>query len=341
MEVPSNVRLVLISTMCAVAVACRPDSGSLSEPENGGPTSAPELAVTSNTWISRADLPGDQSLDYAVAAVPKASGQSIVYVMGGLSETGGKRGRNYAYNVATNTWTLKASMPFAVYGTNGAGVINGKIYISGGVTGKYAATNALLMYNPATNTWTRKRDMPTGGSWGQTGVISGKLYVLTACGSGMYDCPGPEGIQFFYRYDPATDQWSSLPLPPNGAGGQAQVVGGKWYVVGGKRLDIYNPVTNRWTTGTPWNSVRSGAATAALNGKLYMIGGMRLNADGSWTTVAATSVYDPATNTWSLKAPLPTPRAGLVGTAVTLNGSPRIEVLDDRTASGNHLQYIP
>ncbi len=331
--------LLTTGAMCAAAVACGSDATSVIEPENTSPTNAPELAVTSNSWISRADLPGDQAYGYTVAAVPNASGQSIVYVMGGQSATGGKRYRNYAYNVATNTWTQKASLPLPVYGTNGAGVINGKVYVSGGAIDKHEATAALLMYNPATNTWTWKRDMPTGGHSGQTGVIIGKLYVLTSCGS--LDCSGPGPTLVFYRYDPATDQWDSLPAPyPRDTPGASGVIGGKFYVVAGytNRLDIYDPMTNRWTSGAPWGSVRSGAASAVLNGKLYMIGGSRLNADGSWTAVAATSVYDPATNTWSLKAPLPTPRGG-VGPRVALNGSPRIEFLDG-PAPGNHLQYI-
>ena len=37
-----------------------------------------------------------------------------------------------AYNVATNTWTFRHRLPKPLAGSNGAGVINGKIYVSGG-----------------------------------------------------------------------------------------------------------------------------------------------------------------------------------------------------------------
>jgi len=123
---------LLTGAMCAAAVGCGSDSSSVIEPENTSPTDAPDLAVTSNTWITRADLPGDQIGEYTVATVPNAKGQSIVYVMGGMSPNGGWRYRNYAYNVATNSWTLKAAMPLSLANTNGAGVVNGKIYVSGG-----------------------------------------------------------------------------------------------------------------------------------------------------------------------------------------------------------------
>ena len=69
----------------------------------------------------------------AVADVPNAAGQSILYAIGGQTATGTPLGRVQAYNVATNTWTWKASLPLPLSETNGAGVINGKIYISAGL----------------------------------------------------------------------------------------------------------------------------------------------------------------------------------------------------------------
>ena len=140
--------------------------------------------------------------------------------------------------------------------------------------------------------------------------------------------------------------WSlTLPSPSisyDHAGGASGVIGGKFYVTGGgtNQLDVYDPATNRWIVKAPMGSPRWQVASAVLNGKLYVIGGIRMNADGSSTTVPTTNVYDPATNTWGLKARLPTPSDGLVGTRVTFNGSPWIEVLGGPT-TGNHRQYIP
>ena len=36
----------------------------------------------------------------------------------------------------------------------------------------------------ARNSWARKRDMPAGGFGGTTGVIKGKLYVVTSTAAG-------------------------------------------------------------------------------------------------------------------------------------------------------------
>ena len=87
-------------------------------------------------------------------------------------------------------------------------------------------------------------------------------------------------------------------------------------------------------------SIRGRAAGATLGGRLYVIGGFRLEPDGTTTIVRTTSVYDPSTNTWTNKAPLPSARVGIAGSRVMLDGKGRIEVVGG-SRPGNNLQYIP
>ena len=325
-------------------------------------TGAPDLAVTSNSWITRATLPITRS-GHAVATMKNAAGQSIVYVIGGLVGRW-PNAKVAAYNVATNTWTWPRPLPVPLAESNGAGVINGKIYVSGGwsMAGSEWPSSALYMYNPATNTWTRKRDMPVvtingedeypGGS-GVTGVINGKLYVVAGC----FEAQDPWGYfetcnPLFFRYDPATDRWTRLPSPfgvntPTGTQGGGGVISGKFYLVatsyftGDARFSVYDPATNRWTPKPILGAARWGAATAVVGGKLYMMGGSRWNATrDAVDTLDLTSVFNPTTNLWSQRARLPKPRAGIAGTAVMLNGNARIEVIGG-PAPGNNLQYIP
>jgi len=316
-------------------------------------TGAPALAVTSNSWIIRNALPMTRS-GHAVATVTNAAGQSIVYVIGG-SASGAPGTKVAAYNVATNRWTWPRPLPVPLAWSNGAGVINGKIYVSGGWPLLDNPSRALYMFNPAANTWTRKRDIPLitidgepqyGAGSGVTGVINGKLYVVAGCSW------GPEYLEtcnpLFFRYDPVTDRWTRLPSPyntithpPYGGG----VIGGKFYLTSSSYWDdaqfsVYDPATNRWTTKPILGAVRIGAATAVLGGKLYVMGGWRWTADGHAETLDLTSVFNPTTNLWSQRAPLPSPRDGIAGTTVMLNGTPRIEVIGG-PAPGNNLQYIP
>jgi N-acetylneuraminic acid mutarotase len=78
-----------------------------------------------------------------------------------------------------------------------------------------------------------------------------------------------------------------------------------------------------------------------LQGKLYVMGGRRYNAQtDAMDTLAITIVYDPATDAWTRRAPLPSPRTGIAATNVFLNGQPRIEVVGG-IAPGNNVQFIP
>ncbi len=105
--------------------------------------------------------------------------------------------------------------------------------------------------------------MPQVGYAGITGVIRGKLYVYTA-----RTTVNGDSRNGFYRYDPRTDEWASLPLPVDGANGSHQygvggVIDDKLYVVGGlssHQLDMYDPASNRWTTVTTTLPIRSGGA---------------------------------------------------------------------------------
>ena len=180
-----------------------------------------------------------------------------------------------------------------------------------------------------------------------TGVYRSKLYVLTHCGAEWFGCESNDQPHFF-RYDAASDTWTELPPPPSahqfGMGG---FIGGKFHVTGGlsgsddsRHLDVYDPATNSWSTRAPLPRRRWRAVGVAFKAKLYVIGGYQRNADGSTSIVRTTSVYDPATNSWTTKAPLPTARADIGGSVVWLNGQARLEVVGG-TRPGNNLQYIP
>jgi len=313
-------------------------------------TASPEFAVASNTWVIRADMPSTERYWMATAAVNNSAGESILYVLGGKTESGdwegngGSLSKVQAYNVATNTWTTRAPLPMPLYSTNGAGVINGKIYVSGGVASYRNHRKELYMYDPATNTWSRKHDMPLPSWRGVTGVINGRLYVLPGCAQSDVDECLLQVPLVFYRYNPATDRWTSLPAPASRRiDGAAGVIGGKLYVAGGvdgthasSRVDVFDPTTNQWTSKASIPEGQFGAAGAVLAGKLYVIGGRT----PVFTRVRWNSVYDPLTDTWTRQAPLPAARAAIAASRVFRNGQPRIEVVGG-TRPGNNLRYIP
>ena len=351
---PRPTFLVFVALLPAAA-GCREDAASPTEPTTTRPAPASGLAIASDTWITRRDLETDQYTDFATATVTDASGRSVLYVIGGragnlspFTESGLAKVR--AYDVAMNRWTVRASLPEQLHSTNGAGVINGKVYVSGGLRRRKYYRDALYAYDPATNTWASKRSLPITGYRGISGVIDGKLYVVTSCHwqedclyYGDYRPPPGHTDLWLFRYDPRTDTWTELAIPPGLFGpGMGGTIGGKLYVGNGQSstLLVYDPATNTWAERPTPRALRYGAAFATLGARLYMIGGVRINADETYSAVRATNAYDPATNTWINLAPLPTARSWVAANRVVVNGEPRIELVGG-ARPGNNLQYVP
>ena len=369
-------RLLLPGTLALSALglaACGDETATQPNLPEQPPAAVPELAATRNSWITRANMPTNRT-ELATTTVTNASGQSVVYAIGGVQWGQGPPGtpvaKVTAYNVATNTWTDRRPLPKRLAGTNGAAVLNGKIYVTGGYPdgGMNFPWPTVYMYEPARNTWTRKRDMPTvngesgrqypaGG--GVTGVIGGKLYVVSGCylKDPTYGSLGQVCNPMFLRYNPATDRWVRLPPPfPEALHATGPSIGGvidgKLYVMaesfdetdptGGVKayFAVYDPATNQWTKRTPLGLERPGAASAVLGGKLYVMGGVRFNGVGL-DILDITIVYDPVTDAWTRRASLPSPRYGISASKVLLGGKPRIELVGGLQVGANNLQYIP
>ena len=319
------------------------------------PFSAPDFAVASNTWITRAEIPRVRR-QFVGAAATNPAGRSIVYIL----DASGQSGTLQAYNVATNTWSESfPALPLDARGLdfNAASVIGGKLYVAGGRSPSDASGcwSALRRFDPATRKWSVISQMPTGGGSGVSGVINSQLYILTNCDDGENPVP-----LAFHRYNPATNQWATLANPVSRhVHGMAGVIGGKFYVVGAEvrllgrdspdqanLLEVYDPGTNTWTRkarmplGQFAATGRWDGAGVALGGKLHVIGGLQRDLDGKITAVRTHNVYDPATNTWSIKRPLPVGLAGIVGSRVVVDGQARIEVVSTRFGATN-FQYIP
>ena len=125
-------------------------------------------------------------------------------------------------------------------------------------------------------------------------------------------------------YTPATNKWQILRADPvlNGSG-VAGVIGGKLYSFNGTQggggrageLNRYDPVTKTLTSlrRSLYDHMRGGGGV--IGGKLYVVGGLDEFVGNDGTLL---EVYDPSTNSWTVRAPMPTPRADVA--SVVMNG---------------------
>lgn len=164
--------------------------------------------------------------------------------------------------------------------------VNGKLYASQGLLPGFKPAGLVYEYDPAADMWAQKKPMPHPVHHAAVTAASGKMYLF-----GGFDLPasGPPGwnpVNDTWEYDPATDAWQArAPMPTARGAGVAAVVGGKCYVIGGA-----GP-----TPGASAPTIRPRQPQRSL---------------------ATVEEYDPATNTWRTRAPMPTPCNHMGGEAV-------------------------
>jgi N-acetylneuraminic acid mutarotase len=117
------------------------------------------------------------------------------------------------------------------------------------------------------------------------------------------------------------NSWSSKsPMPTEKAFFGVAVVDGKIYTIGGAGgvNEVYDPATDTWATKKPMPNPRTSFAIAACENRIYVIGGYTnwSSTKGAYIETELTEVYDPATDSWETKAPMPTARGQMTATAV-------------------------
>lgn len=181
--------------------------------------------------------------------------------------------------------------------------------------------NPELSFMTALSAWTDRASMPTARSGLGVAASNSRIYAVGGVG---YDEIGA----IVEEYNPATETWTtraSMPTPRSHFG-VATASNGKIYAIGGNNggalglttVEEYDPATDTWTAKASMPTPRLFLDVAvASNGKIYAIGG---RGPTVWSGQLATvEEYDPATDTWTTRASMPTAREGL-GVAAANNG---------------------
>jgi len=114
------------------------------------------------------------------------------------------------------------------------------------------------------------------------------------------------------------DSWATkAPMHEATAGFDAAVVKGRIYAIGGGFNEEYNPGTDTWTSKTSMPTRRNNFGMSVYHDKIYCIGGMTgFDGNTGFNSTGANEVYDPTTETWETKMPMPTPRFNLRASVV-------------------------
>jgi N-acetylneuraminic acid mutarotase len=145
-------------------------------------------------------------------------------------------------------------------------------------------------------------------------AVNGRIYAAGGLG-------GTGGGQFANDvevYNPLSNSWAvdgpfTSPRYSFGLAG----IGNTLYAVGGETLaggtvstvEAYDTLSHTWAAKRSMNIARGSPGAAAINNVLYAVGGRELYVETKPTDKSnALEAYDPATDVWTSKAPMPTPR---------------------------------
>jgi N-acetylneuraminic acid mutarotase len=155
-------------------------------------------------------------------------------------------------------------------------------------------------------------------------VLADRMHLVGGYGEQRVD------RAYHHVYDPQNDRWLNakpLPLGANHVG--VTVLDGKLYAIGGfteqnrkphQQCFVYDPGQDDWRTLAPLPQACGSVACVALDGVLHGIGGAVGDSFASKRSINTHWVYEPQTDRWSARAPLPTardhvaalPHAGLI-----------------------------
>ena len=260
---------------------------------------------TSDTWITLESMPAPRR-DFAIVAY-----QNKIYCIGGETNPlhSDPCDMVEVYDIATNSWSTKASIPFNG-GDLQANVVDGKIFVTT-FAGNAGFANdmkqlkdglplvkknclRLFMYDPTANSWTEKTGVTTNLAMSNCGhvstVLNDKILIVSSTWHTVLeyrsaDSPNPvfTGIieSNVLVYDPKLDVWNKINSIPEeivvydyGIGITSGIdTPQRIYLIQGQKTYIYDPAKDTWATGKSMSTERSFFGVATVNNILYVIGG--------------------------------------------------------------------
>jgi large repetitive protein len=286
---------------------------------NGG-----KITILESKGVWRSDLPK--------APIPSLDSGSAVlgdrlYMVGGKNASGSLTSL-YIYdpgdpmNAADDRWFSGPNKPGPAVENAAVVGLQGKLYVFGGSTAPASGVvgNAAV-YTPDANPnpnvilgWNNIAPMRTPRAGAVAEVLNGDIYVIGGIAA------NGASVNTVEIYDPDTNTWRVGPsMQTRRDNFGAAVIDKKLYVMGGQTrnsngtvildtLEIFNPLTGQWSSGSSMPTGRHNMMVGKINGRIQVIGGAA-TANGA-NAFMQNEEYNPRSNTWRTMAALPRPRQG-------------------------------
>ncbi|HEY0468369.1 MAG TPA: hypothetical protein VGC79_29430 [Polyangiaceae bacterium] len=249
------------------------------------------------------------------------------------------------------SWSEATPCPLPRFEASGV-VVNGELWVMGGFLSSMLDVTTLIdIYDPNTDRWRPGPELP--GAETHAGVVNvADGFVLVGGFQGnVLNRFTTAGV---WRFNTANAAWSSAPdLPTPRAAVFAAFVGGKVHAAGGLGPDGNSDAgehlawdiagSNEWTAAAPLATPRNHGGGAATGGLFFAFSGRH-----DWDEFAgddpALDAYDPATDRWTPRAPMPVSRSEIGAATVGLSDGRVLIVggsITGKSPSADALVYDP
>jgi N-acetylneuraminic acid mutarotase len=284
--------------------------------------------TATNTWNTQSATYPDAQVNNMACGILTDAGTPYIYCVGGsqVATPTLVTGRVFRYNPVTDAiGTIPSPWPPGASSIlpGGFTVYNNKLYILGGfdtVTGGGSSTRQIWEFTPTTNVWVQKNSLlpdPIGLAYIPTATIGSLIYT----GGGANITAGAlTDTMDSYVYNPVADSISTIASIPRATSNtRGNNFCNKMYVLGGQfptpanEVDIYDPVSNMWSVGTPMpDARRNSAMDTDHTNRIWFAGGY----DGGGAIVNSMFIFNcPVSPCGASPTPTATPTATRTPTA--------------------------
>jgi hypothetical protein len=234
------------------------------------------------------------------------------------------------------TWSNVGLPPVALLGANSVVLPDGEVVFLGGFDAKGQPSAQVLRFDPKERRWSQGAPMPGQQTGSAIATLSNGSILVAGGGSSLSAIPsfgaqgGPGPLAGTWLYSPVLDKWTKggdLNVARSDAA-TVLLTDGRVLIAGGSVLlaapnffgfsnsaETFDPQTNSWSLVGSMHVARSAMALVALqHGGALAAGGCASSTYGVMGgALTSAEVFDPASDAWTVTAPLPEARCGASG----------------------------